>query len=441
MRRWSAPAGALLGMCIALTPALALAQNGPGGGSGSTSGSSGSGTSGSSGSGTSGSSGSGTSGGSGSGTSGGSDSGTSGSSGSTRGSSGGGTSGGSGSGTSGSSGSGTSGSSGSTSGSSGSTSGSSGGSGSSGTSGGSGSGSGGSGSGSGPNAADFSGSNGGGQGSDDASSGGRHRRVAARAAEAVDPAELTAGGLSTGSAPVQTSSGGSVLAGNLGVSLPAGALASVAGASATVNVSVQPVSNLQAPGGAARFSPNGTLADVAVTTGAGQPLTTFAAPITLTFKYNAADLAMAGGDPARLTVAFVIDASSPDIENPLHFPVGSFVAAPASNVSLDAAAGVLRVRTQALGSVVAVVTNPVAYVQTLEPQTPLYSSFDPAKSTVFGTKSQFAYLQLVEPQVGSRFLTIDPTTGGYAYVDAAKVGASSPPPTVTAGVVRGLRRF
>jgi len=161
--------------------------------------------------------------------------------------------------------------------------------------------------------------------------------------------------------------------------------------------------------------------------------------MTLTLKYNAADLAMARGDPGRLTVAFVIDASSPALENPLHFPVGTFVVPSGSNVTLDAAAGVLRVQTQALGSVVAVVTNPVGYVQTLRPDTALYSSFEPSASQVFGTKAQFQYLRVVQPQIGGRLLTIDPESGGYAYVDAVAVGPSDPP--IAAGVVRGLRRF
>ncbi|HUZ77300.1 MAG TPA: hypothetical protein VMV93_06920, partial [Chloroflexota bacterium] len=74
---------------------------------------------------------------------------------------------------------------------------------------------------------------------------------------------------------------------------------------------------------------------------------------------------------------------------------------------------------------------------TVNPNTALQSSFDPKSSQSFGTTSQFSYLQVVEPQVGTRLLVMNPATGNYAYVNATDVGPSGPPPASTA-VVRGL---
>ena len=164
-------------------------------------------------------------------------------------------------------------------------------------------------------------------------------------------------------------------------------------------------------------------------------------PIALVFRYNDADVAQAGGHTEVLAVAYLIDAASPAIENPLNFPPGTFVLFPPSSTNLDTAHGTITVQTQALGSVVAVVANPVSYVQTLAAATRVYSSFDPASSTVFGTKPQFSYLRVVEPQVGTRLLVQEPETGNYAYLDAGEVGPSGPPPGAkSAAVVRSLLR-
>ncbi|HEX6511399.1 MAG TPA: hypothetical protein VF157_03810 [Chloroflexota bacterium] len=232
------------------------------------------------------------------------------------------------------------------------------------------------------------------------------------------------------------SAGGTVVAGNLGVSLPAEALA---GKSVTVNVAPRPA-NVPVPGGSMQFSPNGTIADVGIKDAAGQPVTTFPAPISLVFRYNDADLAQANGRPDTLRAAYLIDANSPAIENPLKFPIGTWVLFPDSSTTLDTTRGLLAVRTQALGSVVSVVTNPVSYVQTLTARAELYSNFDPTLSITFGTKSQFSYLRVLEPQVGGRLFVLDPDTGAYAYVNAGDVGPSAPPaPSGSAtAVVRSL---
>jgi hypothetical protein len=99
------------------------------------------------------------------------------------------------------------------------------------------------------------------------------------------------------------------------------------------------------------------------------------------------------------------------------------------------------VNTQAIGSTLSVITNPVGYVQTLTPNTPELSSFDPNASETFGTKPQNSYLQVVEPQIGNRLLVLDPDTGNYSYVNATDVGPSGPPPArSSSAVVRGAQQ-
>jgi hypothetical protein len=188
------------------------------------------------------------------------------------------------------------------------------------------------------------------------------------------------------------------------------------------------ISSLPVPGGPARFSPNGSVFDVSITNASTVPITTFGAPITVTIRYSSADLAMANGDPSLLTVAYLIDANSPQIENPLGFPVGTWVFFPPSAVKIDPVGGTISVTTQALGSVVAVFANPPGYVQALASPTNLYSSFDPQTASQLDGKGQFSYLQVIEPQIGSRLFVLDPITQNYAYVNAVDVGPSGPPP-------------
>ena len=189
---------------------------------------------------------------------------------------------------------------------------------------------------------------------------------------------------------------------------------------------------LPIPGGPAQYSPNGTIFDVAVKDANGGLLTTFPTALTVVFRYNAADLAQAQGNASVLTAAYLIDANSPDIENPNHYPVGTWVFFAPSVTTLDTTAGTVAVNTQAIGSTLTVITNPVGYVQTLTPNTPEASSFDPATSQTFGTKPQFSYLQVTEPQIGNRLLVLDPDTGNYSYVNATDVGPSGAPPHQTA---------
>src|SRR5262249_33873695 len=111
-----------------------------------------------------------------------------------------------------------------------------------------------------------------------------------------------------------------------------------------------------------------------------------------------------------------------------HFPIGTFVFFPPSNVATNFVDGTLTVTTQALGSTVLVMTNPVGYVQTTAPDAALHSRFDPGTSVQFGVRSPFTFLQVMEPQVGARLLILDPDSNNYAYINAADVGPSGPPP-------------
>jgi len=241
------------------------------------------------------------------------------------------------------------------------------------------------------------------------------------------------------SAALSASSGGIVVAGNVAIAFSPSALAGLlpqgGGQPAVLAVNVQPQpSTVGIPGGAAQFSPNGTLLDITVTDlSTGQPVTTFAAPVELTLRYNAADVGQANGNVASLTAAYVIDSGSPDVENPLGFPDGTFVVVAPENAALDAVQGIITVRTQAIGSVFTVITSPIGYVQTLIDGVSEFSSFDPTSSQTFGARPQFSTLEVVEPQIGERLLILDPDTHDYAYVEAADVAPAGPPAAVAAG--------
>ena len=217
-------------------------------------------------------------------------------------------------------------------------------------------------------------------------------------------------------------------------SLPAGATINVGppGGLGLRTFDLNGFAALPIPGGPAQYSPNGTIFDMAVKDASGGLLTTFPTALSVVFRYNAADLAQAQGNASVLTAAYLIDANSPDIENPNHYPVGTWVFFAPSVTTLDTTAGTVAVNTQAIGSTLTVITNPVGYVQTLTPNTPEASSFDPATSQTFGTKPQFSYLQVTEPQIGNRLLVLDPDTGNYSYVNATDVGPSGAPPHQTA---------
>ncbi|HLG69831.1 MAG TPA: hypothetical protein VK009_05340 [Chloroflexota bacterium] len=242
---------------------------------------------------------------------------------------------------------------------------------------------------------------------------------------ALSPSLLADDRPATISTPLDSAAGSTVVAGNVGLSFSPKSL-SEAGDGATVHVEAQPKANV--PGGPAQFSPSGSIVDISVRDKAGKLVTTFPDPVQILFKYNASDLAMANGDASELRAAYVIDQDSPELENPNHFPLNTWVFFPPNHMSLDTSSGTISVQTQAIGSIFSVVAVGVGWAQTVRPDVQLYSSFDPAKSTVFGMKKQGSYLRMVEPQIGSRLLVLDVDAGNYAYVNAKDLKPSGPPP-------------
>jgi len=238
---------------------------------------------------------------------------------------------------------------------------------------------------------------------------------------------------------VSTSSGGVVVAGNAAISLPPGAFAGISG-NVTVTVTAQPsVAGINL-GGSSQFSPNGTVLDVSIINqSTGQPITTFPTAVTIVVRPNPADLGIANGNFALLTMFYVIDPTSPSGENPNGYPVNTRVVVPPSAMSFDPANGFLSANLNFIGSVLGVGTNPVGYVQTTNPNAQLISSFDTSNAKSFGTEKQFSYLQVTEPAIGDTLMVLNPATGNYAYVKASDVGPSGPPPSSTStAVVRGL---
>lgn len=182
------------------------------------------------------------------------------------------------------------------------------------------------------------------------------------------------------------------------------------------------------PGGPASYSPNGTIFRLSITDEAGNLITALPGAIQLLMAWTAADLSMAGGQVSALTAAYMVDDNTPAMANPNHEPAGTWIFFSPSAVTVDQANGVMTINTQLVSGIMSVFANPVGYIQIVGRDVALYSSFDPASSQVLSHKAQFAYLQVVEPQVGTRLHVLDPATNGYAYVNASDVGASGAPP-------------
>jgi len=233
-------------------------------------------------------------------------------------------------------------------------------------------------------------------------------------------AVLTGGAPVTSSAVVDSAVGGDVVAGTVGVSFPAAALAGRSGRF-NVTVQAQPAGET-VPGGPFQYSPNGSIASVAVTEQSGAAVTGFAAPITIFLRYNAADLAMARFNSGILTAAYQVGAATPASENPNGYPAGTWVLYPGGNVSQDLTAGTITIQTTKLGSILSVFTQPVGYVRTLTNDTREYSGW--GQAAVLASRPKGVDLQVVQPQTGGRLFVLDPLTSNYAYVDASAVGPS-----------------
>jgi len=67
------------------------------------------------------------------------------------------------------------------------------------------------------------------------------------------------------------------------------------------------------------------------------------------------------------------------------------------------------------------------WVESFAPDAPLWSSPD-ANAVAFGTRPQWSHFLVVQPQHGVRLFVWDPASRNYAWLDAANVGPSGPPP-------------
>jgi len=218
------------------------------------------------------------------------------------------------------------------------------------------------------------------------------------------------------------SQGGDVLAGNIGLSVPP-----EPGIPGMLSVTFQPQPLGSLPGSLSQLNPQGTRFALQAADQSGNPVHAFQAPVTLTVKPNGADLGSTNGNLAALSIAYVVDASTPPNLNPNGLPVGSLLLVPPSVLKQDPANGLISFTTDVIAGTFVVMPNPTGYVQTLLTDTPALSSYG-ADAQTFGTEPQFSYLRIVEPPVGGRLLVQDPVTGAYFYVNASDVGPSGPPP-------------
>lgn len=255
----------------------------------------------------------------------------------------------------------------------------------------------------------------------------------------IGAGQLKGTGPTTVSGTVIVNQGANVIAGNLGITIPQNFTSPAVNVNVTITTSLPSGVSIAGLAGSVLGSVNGTVFDLLITDAAtGQPITTFNAPLTFTVLPNAADLAMAGGNASTLTVIYFIAPNTPGIFNPLGLPINTPVFQPSVIHNPD---GTLSWSTQnGAGVVQAVVANPVTYVQTLNASTPELSNFDPSSAQTFGTKPQFSYLQVTEPQIPSvnTLVVLDPDSGNYSYVKATDVAPSGAPPArSSSAVVRG----
>lgn len=209
---------------------------------------------------------------------------------------------------------------------------------------------------------------------------------------------------------INVSAGAEFTNGNLGISFPPG-FTTAANVNITITVATQAVTGLA---GNVSASPNGTVVDIVLTNAStGQPITSLNTPLQVVVKPTAADLAMAGGDFSKLSAIYFVAGTTSPVFNPLGLPPGTplFV----TGLKQDPATGTISWQTQNTAGIIrAVVANPVSYVQTLNPNTQEWSTFDPnAPQQSFGMKPQFSYPQVVAPQipVDNRLVVLDPDTG------------------------------
>jgi len=210
------------------------------------------------------------------------------------------------------------------------------------------------------------------------------------------------------------------VAGNIGLAVPAGAAG--ASGSLTVNVTARPA-NLTVPGGPFQYSPNGTVAGINITDPSGAPVASFASPISIVMRYNAADLAMARYNSGILTAGFQVSAATPAMANPNALPPGTWILFPADGVNQDLTAGTITVRTTFVPGTVAVFTEPAGYVRTIRPLVSEFSGWN--GGGVLTSRVSGIDLLVLAPQAGGRLLVQDPVSSDSVWVDAETVGPAA----------------
>ena len=225
------------------------------------------------------------------------------------------------------------------------------------------------------------------------------------------------------SASLSTTVDGLVVAGNVAFFFPREALSSLPGP-VNVDVTANP-EDVPVPGGMSRLGANNSLFGVRMTDGLGRQVTTLPHLATIIMLYNHTDLAVARNDPSTLAAGYLLDRSSPAISNPLGLEPGTWLFFAPSVTSRDATSGTLIVQTQVIPYVASIIAHPAGEVQTLDDNAPELSS-PTQDAVILNHKNRLSRLLVVEPQIGTRLLILDPDTNNYAFVNTIDVGLPVP---------------
>jgi len=224
-------------------------------------------------------------------------------------------------------------------------------------------------------------------------------------------------------ASLSTTLDGLVVAGNIAFFFPRETLSGLPGP-VSVDVTATP-EDVPVPGGMTRLGANNSLFEVQMTDGLGRPVTTLPHLATMIILYNHTDLAVARNDPNTLAAGYLLNGSSPAISNPLGLEAGTWLFFPPSLTGHDGTSGTLIVQTQVIPRVASIIARPAGEVQTLQDDAPELSS--PTQSAVvLNRKKRLSRLMVVEPQIGTRLLVLDPESNNYAFVNTTDVGLLAP---------------
>jgi hypothetical protein len=227
-------------------------------------------------------------------------------------------------------------------------------------------------------------------------------------------------------ASLSTTLDGLVVAGNIAFFFPRETLSGLPGP-VNVEITANPT-NVPVPGGMTRLGANNSLFGVQMTDGLGRPVTTLPQLATMIILYNHTDLAVARNDPNTLAAGYLVNSASPAISNPLGLEPGTWLFFPPSLTSRDGTSGTLVVQTQVIPYVASIIARPAGEVETLEADAPELSS-PSQNAVVLNRKGRLSRLLVVEPQIGTRLLILDPDSNNYAFVNTTDVGLPAPQST------------